>query len=167
YNKYDVGAYATVKKQVDDKIRLEAGARYDFSRIDAIKYYLKSRWETNGYNADFNEIITGDFGTQWRTNPIFNYHNLSASTGLTYSVSDATQWITNASIASRNPNPSELFSDGLHHASGQIELGDLRLEKEVVYKISTLANFEKDTWQIQVNPFFSYIDDFIIDAPTG
>jgi iron complex outermembrane receptor protein len=35
----------------------------------------------------------------------------------------------------RNPNPS-VFSDGLHHSTGIIELGDLALDKEAV-KLST------------------------------
>ncbi len=167
YDKLDIGAYATASRQLTQKLRLEAGGRYDFSRIDADKFYLKSRWESNGYETDFNNIITGDFGTQWRTNPAFDYHNLSAVIGVAYSLDNNTQWISNFSIASRNPNPSELFSDGLHHASGQIEIGDLRLQKEVGYKISTAVKFASDKWRYQINPFLNYIDDFILARPAG
>ena len=167
YSKLDFGAYFSHAKVVSDKLRIDAGVRYDYSRIDAVKFYLKSRWETNDYEIDFGNIITGDFGTQWRTNPVFDYHNFSGSAGLNYSVSSKVKWITNISIASRNPNPSELFSDGLHHSSGQIELGDLRLSKEVAYKFSSTAIMKSDKWLVDINPYFNVIDDFINIEPRG
>ena len=45
YDKYDFGIYTTSEWQIDDDLTVDAGIRYDFNRIDAKKFYLKSRWE--------------------------------------------------------------------------------------------------------------------------
>jgi iron complex outermembrane receptor protein len=36
------------------------GLRYDYSRVDAAKFYLKSRWEERGYAAEFADFIVGE-----------------------------------------------------------------------------------------------------------
>ena len=68
------------------------------------------------------------FTTQFLTNPIFNYHNISASAGVKYNLSDQSYIIGSYALASRPPNPSELFSDGLHHSAARFELGNLRFD---------------------------------------
>ncbi|RZJ73997.1 MAG: TonB-dependent receptor [Flavobacterium sp.] len=167
YDKIDLGAYVTSAYDVSDKWRLEAGLRYDYSHVDATKFYLKSRWNERGYDQDFAHFITGDFGTQWKTNPVFTYHNLSASAGSKYKLGENLNWFVNVSLARRNPNPSELFSDGLHHATGQIELGDLRLKQETSVKASTTFSYATDKLAIEINPYINQISDFMYLQPTG
>lgn len=166
YNKFDVGAYAVASYQTNENLVLEAGLRYDFSHIDAKKYYLKSRWTERGYDRDFSDIIIGEEGQQWYTNPVFTYHNFSGSLGAKYQLNDKLTWFSNIGIASRNPNPAELFSDGLHHATGQIELGDLRLKREVALKMSTALHYAGDGFAFEINPYFNTISDFKILIPT-
>ena len=137
YNKFDAGVYAVADNHLSEDFSFEIGIRYDFSTIEATKYYLKSRWEERDYSPQFDSFITGDFGTQWLTKPTFTFHNFSASIGTQYSFGEEYDWYFNLSRAVRNPNPSEFFSDGLHHSSGMIELGDLRLQQEKSNKIST------------------------------
>lgn len=167
YDKIDLGVYATSDYDVSDKWRIEAGIRYDYSHVDAIKFYLKSRWTERGYDADFSHFIIGDFGTQWKTNPVFTYHNVSASVGSKYRLTDHLNWFVNGSLARRNPNPSELFSDGLHHATGQIELGDLRMKQETSVKVSTTFSYATDKMAIEINPYLNHISDFLYLQPTG
>ena len=137
YDKFDAGIYAVVDNHFWEDFSVEAGIRYDFSTIEATKYYLKSRWNEREYSPEFDTFIAGDFGTQWLTKPTFTFHIFSASIGTQYSFGKEYEWYFNLSRAVRNPNPSEFFSDGLHHSSGMIELGDLRLEQEKSNKIST------------------------------
>lgn len=167
YDKYEFGLYAISTLVVSTKLELEGGIRYDFSRIDATKFYLKSRWEERGYDADFASIITGDFASQWKTNPVFTYHNFSGSIGSKYRIHSKLKWFTNLSLASRSPNPSELFSDGLHHASGQIELGDLRLQKEQAVKASTTLAYSGKNFALTFNPYINVIHDFTFLEPNG
>lgn len=167
YDKYEAGIYSIATFALNEKWELETGIRYDFSRIDATKFYLKSRWTERNYDADFSEIITGDFGTQWKTNPDFTYHNFSGSVGTKYQINSRLKGLVNASLASRSPNPSELFSDGLHHSTGQIELGDLRLKKEKALKISTTLTYASSKFAFEVNPYLNLINDFSLLEPTG
>ncbi len=167
YEKFEIGAYAIAKLKFGEKLAVESGLRYDFSQMDATKYYIKSRWSQRGYDRDFAQFITGDFGTQWKTNPQFQYHNVSGSLGMKYDLAKNLDWLLNLSAASRNPNPSELFSDGLHHATGQIELGDLRMKRENSVKISTSLNLSNDKFAIEINPYVNFIDDFMFLQPMG
>ncbi|PTD13645.1 hypothetical protein C6N29_03895 [Flavobacterium columnare] len=130
YDKIDFGAYGISSYNFSDSFSVDGGLRYDFSKIDATKYYQKPRWDERGYNETFPEFIVGEFGNQWLTKPNFTFHNLSASAGFHKKLESNWDIFTNVSFASRNPNPSEFFSDGLHHSTGVIELGDLNLDKE-------------------------------------
>ena len=167
YNKFDAGIYAIVDNHISEDFSVEAGIRYDFSTIEATKYYLKSRWNERNYSPEFNHFIEGDFGTQWLTKPTFTFHNFSASVGTQYSFGNEYEWYFNISRAVRNPNPSEFFSDGLHHSSGMIELGDLRLKQEKSNKISTSLQKQWKNFKININPFLNYIEDYMFLKPVG
>jgi iron complex outermembrane receptor protein len=167
YNKFEAGVYAIVDNHISDDFSVEAGIRYDFSTIEATKYYLKSRWNERNYSPEFNNFIEGDFGTQWLTKPTFTFHNFSASVGTQYSFGNEYEWYFNISRTVRNPNPSEFFSDGLHHSSGMIELGDLRLKQEKSNKISTSLQKQWKNFKVNINPFLNYIEDYMFLKPVG
>lgn len=167
YEKLDAGLYGIAVYKFDNATSLESGIRYDFSTIEATKYYLKSRWTERGYDAEFSSFIVGEDGNQWLTKPTFDYHNITANIGFRKQFHHEMEWLVNVSLASRNPNPSELFSDGLHHSTGQVELGDLRLEKEQAYKFNTTFNKDWKSFRIQINPFINRISNFIFLQPTG
>jgi iron complex outermembrane receptor protein len=167
YEKLDAGFYGIAVYKFDNATSLESGIRYDFSRIEATKYYLKSRWTERGYDANFSHFIVGEEGNQWLTKPTFDFHNITANIGLRKQFHHEMEWLVNVSLASRNPNPSELFSDGLHHATGQIELGDLRLEREQAYKFNTTFKKDWKSFTVQVNSFINRISNFMYLQPLG
>jgi len=167
YEKLDAGLYGIAVYKFDNATSLESGIRYDFSTIEATKYYLKSRWTERGYDAKFSHFIVGEEGNQWLTKPTFDYHNITANIGFRKQFHHEMEWLVNVSLASRNPNPSELFSDGLHHSTGQIELGDLRLKKEQAYKFNTTFKKDWKSIQVQLNPFINRISNFMYLQPTG
>ena len=148
YDKYDFGIYGTTEWQINDDLILDAGVRYDFSRIDAKKFYLISRWEERGYDEDFSDIIIEELPTQLLTNPVFNYHNFSASAGAKLDLDNYNQILFNYSLSSRPPNPSELFSDGLHHSAARFELGDLRFGKEVSNRVSLTYSYNSARFRL-------------------
>lgn len=167
YEKLDAGLYGIAVYKLDNATSIESGIRYDFSSIEATKYYLKSRWIERGYDAEFSHFIEGEEGNQWLTKPTFDYHNFTANMGFRKQLHHEMEWLVNVSLASRNPNPSELFSDGLHHSTGQIELGDLRLQKEQAYKFNTTFTKEWQSFQVQINPFVNRISNFMYLQPFG
>ena len=165
YDKLDAGIYAVFDKHFSPDFSLEAGIRYDFSTIKAAKFYYKSRWDKMNYSPAFDSFITKDSGTQWLTKPTFTFHNFSASVGMQYSFGTDCEWYFNVSRAVRNPNPSEFFSDGLHHSSGMIELGDLRLKQEKSNKIGTSLQKKWKNLKVNINPFLNYVEDYMFLKP--
>ncbi|CAN1490047.1 CirA Outer membrane receptor proteins, mostly Fe transport [Flavobacteriaceae bacterium] len=167
YDKVDFGAYGIASYTFSERFQVDSGLRYDFSNIDASKFYQKSRWDERGYDANFSHFIVGDYGTQWLTAPNFTFHNISANAGFHYKMAHDWDWFTNLSFASRNPNPSEFFSDGLHHSTGVIELGDLNLTKEQSTKLGVTLQKKFTHFSFEVNPYLNYIKDYIFLEPTG
>lgn len=167
YDKYDFGTYITALYKLSSDVSIDAGMRYDFNRIDAKKFYQKSRWEERNYDEDFSDIIIEDLGTQLLVNPVFDYHNLSISAGIKYELSKNNELLFNYGMSSRAPNPSELFSDGLHHSAARIELGDLRLKQEISNRLGGSYSFTSIDFNFNLELFYNKINDFIYLEPLG
>ena len=167
YQKLESGIYANIFKSIQSNWNLEAGVRWDYAHIQATQYYLKSRWEFMNYQNDFAHFITDDFGTQWRTLPMFDYQGLSGTAGSLWNINSKNSLILRWQATNRNPNPAELFSDGLHHGTGQIELGDLRLVQERGHKFTAEWEFKHDKSVISVVPFVQRIQNFSMLTPVG
>lgn len=167
YNRFDFGAYAILTLRLNEETIMNFGARYDFNRYDAKKFYTTSRWGERNYDSDFSDIIIEDLGTQLLTNPVFNYHNVSASVGLSYNLNDSNSLKFNYSLSNRAPNPSELFSDGLHHSAARIELGDLRIDTETSNRFGAGYYFDNDKFSITAESFVNLVNDFIYLEPVG
>ncbi|MEP5254076.1 MAG: TonB-dependent receptor [Winogradskyella arenosi] len=169
YDKYDFGIYTTAEQRLNTNLTVDLGFRYDYNRIDAKKYYITSRWEERGYDEDFSDIIIDyiDSGTQLLANPVFDYHNFSASAGFQYQLNEHHGFIGNYSLSSRPPNASELFSDGLHHSAARIELGDLRLTKETSNRVSASYNYTSTPFKLTTEVFYNRIANFMYIEPTG
>ena len=166
YIKNDFGIYGIANYPISESLIFDFGLRYDFSTIEASKFYLKSRWKERMFDNQFSGFIVGESGNQWFTNPNFTFHNFSGSLGLHKQFSDDMNWYINFSLATRNPNPSEFFSDGLHHSTGQIELGDLGLQKEQSFKFATTLQKKWSKLSIEINPFINSIRNFMFLKPT-
>jgi iron complex outermembrane receptor protein len=167
YNRYDFGLFAIGNFILNNNTRLNFGVRYDFNYINAKKFYYKSRWNERNYDTEFSDLIIGDFNTQWLVNPEFTYHNVSASLGFFHRLNEANSFNFNYALAKRSPNPSELFSDGLHHSAARIELGDLRTPQETSNRIATSYDFQNQKTNVSVALFFNHIRNFIYIEPDG
>jgi iron complex outermembrane receptor protein len=167
YNRYDFGAYFIVNANISDKLTGELGLRYDLNHFNAYKYYRKSRWEQKGYDEDFSDIIIEDIGSQYLTNPVFTYNNIAVSAGLLFEINESNEIDFNYSMSSRPPNSSELFSDGLHHSAARIEIGDLRINKEISNRVGLSYLFENNKFNVTLDTYFNHIDGFIFLKPVG
>lgn len=166
YDRVDFGIYALAAKTLD-AWTIEGGVRYDYNFIDAQKFYRTTFWEARGYDVLFPELVVEDLGTQILTNPEFTFHNVSATAGVGYDFNDLYSLTANYSLSSRAPNPSELFSDGLHQSAARIELGDIRFDQETSHKVSVALSRKHKNWSFTIAPFANFISDFILIEPTG
>ena len=167
YDKYDLGIYAIVDYQLNQKLLLEAGTRFDYTYMNVFKFYQTSFWESRNYDELFPEIVVEVFNNQILTNPQLNFYNPSVTIGATYSFDEDYKLFFNYSLASRAPNPSELFSEGLHHSASRIELGDLGFQSEIGHKIFLTFQRENKIFSFSISPFLNSIKNFIIIEPTG
>ena len=167
YERYDAGIYGALTYNLSPQVTVEAGARYDYQMIDAFKFYQTSRWEERGYDEQFPQFEISESNGQILTNPKFDYHNVSATAGLSWAISEDYKLLGNYSLASRSPNPSELFSEGLHHSASRIEIGDLSFSEEVANKFSATLEHETDGFSFSVSPFANFVSNFILIEPTG
>jgi iron complex outermembrane receptor protein len=165
FERIEFGTYGIASYDLSDSFSVDAGVRYDFSRVDAAKFYYKSRWEERGYETEFADFIVGEDGLKWLVKPSFTFHNISASAGFHKEFDASLNWYSNISLATRNPNPSEFFSDGLHHSTGIIELGDLALDKEQAIKLSTTLQKKWTAFSVEVNLFINSIRNFMFLRP--
>ena len=168
YIKFETGIYFLGNFQKSNAFLWEWGLRLDHVSYDSKKYYYKSVWNERNYNILFKGFETGqDFANQILTNPKFNYLNVSAQTGASFNISNELKFKISYILSQRAPNPSELFSDGLHHAMAAIEYGSLSLEPETSNKF--LFSFSKNNknynWSIE--PYISKTFGYIFIEPTG
>ena len=166
YDKYDLGLYAIADYRLNNQWLLEAGGRFDYVYMDVFKFYRTSFWESRNYDQLFPEIVLEELENQILTNPQLNFYNTSGTLGATYTFDTDYKLYFNYSIASRAPNPSELFSEGLHHSASRIELGDLRFNSEIAHKVSLTFQRDNDLFRFSISPYINTISDFIVIEPT-
>jgi iron complex outermembrane receptor protein len=167
YKKYDFGIYAVSDYQLDSNWLFEVGARFDFTYMDVYKFYRTSFWELRNYNENFSNLIVEELVNQVLARPQLNYYNGSTTLGATYDFVEDYKLFLNYTIASRTPNPSELFSEGLHHSAARIEYGNLEFNSEVGHKLSLTLERINEKFSFSLNPFINTVSDFIIIEPVG
>ena len=167
YDAYNFGVYGTGSYNLNSKWLIDAGVRFDYTYIDVFKYYRQSLWESRGYDILFPELVIQTVGNQILVNPELHFNNMSATIGTLYEFNENYNASFNYALASRAPNPSELFSEGLHHSASRIELGDLRFTSEISQKLGLNFSKTKGIFRYTINPFLNHIKDFIVIEPTG
>ncbi|MDR2121616.1 MAG: TonB-dependent receptor [Flavobacteriaceae bacterium] len=169
YRKDNFGIYWIENVKLTRFLTLEGGFRYDYQKVDALKFYKKNRWSALGYDKKHPDIIIKDTGLSYLVNPVLKFNGYAATLGAAYKLGATNDITLNYSLSSRAPNPGELFSDGLHHSAAAIELGDLNLKNEKSNKIiSTFRSRLLDyRLSLELSAYYNYIKDFINQIPTG
>ncbi|OZV68566.1 TonB-dependent receptor [Winogradskyella aurantia] len=167
FQRFDIGTFVTSEWKLDNGYLLEGAIRYDFNHIDAQKIYREFRWEERGYDQDFADIVVDEniAPGQLLTNPVYDFHNISVAIGAKKRI-DKHEFALNYSLSNRAPNPSELFSDGLHQSVARIEVGNLRLGKETANQLSATYTYQNSRFKVLVEPYINRIDNYIFIAPT-
>lgn len=168
YFRTDAGVFSVFKYKFNSKINAEAGARYDFNRFDAYKYYDESAWHK--YEDIYPKFFLQSSGSRVLTRPILDYHNFSGNVGVNYLPSDYLNFKLNLSRTERAPNAAELFADGLHHSAAIMEEGDLGIKKEGIYNLNFSALAKANVLKgltLEVNPYLMWSDSFINQVPIG
>ena len=169
FDKFDMGLYTIGNYSLNESTELNLGIRYDFSKIKARKWYNITDWnETYDYDELFPEFETGTIaGVRIFTKPQYTFHNFSTGLGLLKKINDDLSLFINYGLANRVPNPSELFSDGLHHSAARIEKGLLNINKETANKFIVSMERNNNNFGFVISPYFKKINGFIQLIPVG
>ncbi len=136
------GGMFLIEEWKKNKWTVEAGVRYDYKWMQVFYY------ERNVYQ-----------------DPQFNFSNFSGSIGTSWQAWENVLLRVNAGTAFRPPHVSELFSNGLHHGSASVEIGDRNLKSERAYNFALSAHFAFPRLKGEVNAYHTSIQDYIYLAP--
>jgi iron complex outermembrane receptor protein len=167
YTSIKTGGFISAQHNLSEKWLLDGGLRFDYYNIDADKFYLNTRWESLGYDEQYPEYEVNVQGNQILTNPQLDFNLWAFTVGAKHIFNEHYDLSINLNTANRAPNPSELFSDGLHHALATIELGRLDLEEEQSFKVNTVFHLNKAGIDLNINPYINFVNNFIQLEPTG
>ena len=167
YEKIDAAIYTTGSYHIDESTEINAGIRYDFSKIHANKTYLLADWKKNNFDQLFPEFEGEIDNTRIKTHPKFTFHNVSASLGFSKRLENEFTLLMHYGLGTRVPNPSEFFSDGVHHSNARFEIGFLNIKKEIANKFNVSLERSNDNFGFIVSPYYKRIKGFIQLIPTG
>lgn len=142
YLSYSGGAFV-IERFVKLRWELEAGLRYDYK-------WLRTYRKQNGVLSQQDHV----------------WQNPSMSLGGLYRISPHLSTSVNFGIAWRPPQVNELYSDGLHHGSAAIEVGDPNLVPETAYNlIGSLKYKNHERFSGELSLYHNYIRNFIYLVP--
>ena len=126
-------------------IRLQGGARYDWTRVQPL--------DTRA--GQVGEVRTRDFGA------------VSASAAGLVEMTPGLVAGVSAARSFRTPAIAELFSDGPHLADYSYDIGNPALEPEIGFGVDLFARLERERIRGEAALFRNRIDGFIHHSPTG
>ena len=136
---YDTGLF-WIGKRALGPLQLDLGLRHDDNRIDV------------------DNIATAA--------PDRHIHTTSASAGLGWSISDAVHLSLGLDRAQRAPGAEELYSRGLHVATGSFEVGTPTLKVETAHRVELGLHLHHGPLEAQLSAWQVRYDDFIYLAGT-
>ncbi|HEX6251540.1 MAG TPA: TonB-dependent receptor [Gemmatimonadaceae bacterium] len=117
---------------------LHVGARYDASSI-----------ESEEGDERFGDPVKRTFGT------------FSGSVGFVFPLSSVISFNANVARAFRSPTVEELFSNGVHAATGTFDVGDPQLKAETNTGGELVLRARSSRTNAQLAAFYNQIDDYI------
>ncbi len=124
-----------IGKRAFGPLRLDLGLRHDRNHVDV------DRAASAAPDRDFNTT--------------------SLSAGLGWKISEALHFNLGLDRAQRAPTAEELYSSGLHVATGSLELGDAGLDTETANRAELGMHLHHGPFELQLSGWHARYDDFI------
>ncbi len=167
YVKYKFGGFAGTSFYVN-ATKIETAIRYDYSTVSAQKYYNSSDWAK--YADIFPNFVKEVNNNRIYTRPQLDFSLLSASLEASRRFGSHFNADIVMKLSAREPNPAELFADGLHFSAAVIERGLLTAKPEKGIHVETNLNWkfgETIPVEFSIHPHYSYWTNYLIQIPTG
>ncbi len=141
YLQLDLGVFGFVKKEINAKLNLAGGVRYDY------RHYK---------NDEFIENAQVRFASLEK-----KYGNFSGSVGGTYSATKALVIKANIARGYRAPQAAECSSNGRHEGTFRYEIGNPQLSPETSYQGDLGVLFNSDHLSVDAAVFTNNINHFV------
>ncbi len=152
-----IGAYAFDRYTVSEKLKLNAGVRYDHAQTHIHSY---NDWY-------LTPTANGDSVYMQRSNDLKrNFNSITWSAGVNYNIG---QWVVKANIGKsfRIPIPKELGADGVNYHIFRYERGNSNLDPEESYQIDLGLHYDNEAVCVQLSPYLNYFPNYIYLNPTA
>ncbi len=145
-----VGAFIREQFVMSDNVSFDVGLRYD----------IRSLWASpRVFDRTLMRQVTIDEQRLFQA--------VTASFGTTYQFARAWSISANVGTAWRPPSINELYSDGVHHGTGQYEVGDRTLGVEKSYSLDATLRHQSARLELETSLFYNHLSGFIFLEPTG
>jgi iron complex outermembrane receptor protein len=140
-------------------------------RADTIGAYFVENWSTGrltvstGTRLSYRWQKVFEAGSRNIPERVHEWSNVSGVAGLIYQFAGDWSIATNIGTAWRPPGVNELYSNGVHHGTAQMEIGDPDLTTEKSFNVdATLRNIGGRS-HLEFSVYRNRIDDFMLLFP--
>ncbi|WP_417497631.1 TonB-dependent receptor [Maricaulis sp.] len=131
-----------------------------------IGIFAAQRYDLDTHGFDFGaRVERRELDTAVGTDRSFDTVSLAA--GTFWRPADGMFLGVSLARTERAATDAELYSDGLHAATGTVEIGNSTLGKETGWALDGTFRWTGDHWRVETGAFYSHFSDFIYLAPTG
>lgn len=130
---------------VNDRLKLSAGARADFTRLSP----------TAGGNERFDGAEKRSFTAR------------SMSLGAVYTLTPIWSLAANSAYTERAPTFYEIYANGPHEATGQYLVGDQNLSRERAFSTDLALRFKDGPNHGSIGVFYTHFNNYLAELNTG
>ncbi len=165
FNRSTIAAYAIHEHQLSDDISLQAGARFDYAKMQIRPYYDSLLYDFLIQNQETEQTA---LSYAQRSNQLDkNFSSFNAMVGGKWQMDE--HWNLAATVGTifRFPTAIELSANGVHHGAFRHELGNPDLNPERGFAADLRVNFEIAGFKSELSPYVYYFNNYIFLKPSG
>ena len=165
FQKEGLGFFMKHHWDVSEKWLLEAGARFDFSKMNVAGFYDTVLYDYL-ISIGKDDATAGSYA-QRSTNLNKTYQQANFSLGSSYEASNEWRFTFTAGTNFRLPTAMELSANGIHHGAFRHEKGNPNLSPEKGGSAEIGVNYTDEHFSFAFNPYVYYFTNYIFLKPTG
>ncbi|HEX4047164.1 MAG TPA: TonB-dependent receptor [Elusimicrobiota bacterium] len=127
------------------------------------------RADQNHYSIDGDPLVGA--GQVEAARPVasqtLNYGAVTGALGGVYHITDPLAFAVNVGRGYRNPDPFELFADGVHEGAGVFQIGNPGLTPEISLNTNAELRWQSDALKATAGVFRNYIHNYIYGTYSG
>lgn len=134
--------------------------------IFVIERFVKQKWEWEaGMRYDWRKLDVFQFIGSTLSPRQHQFRSWSGTAGILHNATEQLSFRLNFGTAWRPPNPSELYSKGVHHGAAAYEEGNDQLKPEVAYNLIGSAELNLQRFRAELGMYYNFIQNFIYLQP--